>query len=630
MFKRGKYEAAASAAKAQKQTRKTNLLSAYVTSLLCLMLCATMFLSTSMAWFTSEVENSGNQIYVGTLGVKLYSGTTEIKAGSEPIWDDSIYWQPDTMVIERFKIENTGNLAFTYRLSMSAADWAKVKPKEQAAAEAITVWVCEVDSNFTEPTTFMDLTNQKIEDKPVWQQVGTLADVLSGQSVFANTMAASATVGETVACEYAVALHMNIDASDECMGAELDNISIKLVASQLGSDIMYIPEGQTYTLSGTTHPITVYGEGTLVLNGVTINGTEMHPNALTVAGDITVNVIGETALTGAKNGSGIYVNAGATLKLTGAAVQTVAEGDTTASTASLTVIGNTGIEYESSGNYCKNDGDATAYEGTGGSGIYAANATVVIDGLNSLTAKGYGVSGFGIGGNGANVTIKNTTVDYVRGGFVNVTGEYNDANHNKTEPEGAPAIGGAKIVIENSRIKEAIGGSKGAGIGARFWQPANITITGSTIDKVVGGASSAGIGGSRVSGDDTEQDVTITIVDSKITAVGGYFGAGIGSGYDTHCLSEQPLCTINIDGSTINATGGQYAAGVGTGYHNAALAGVIKSSTVNADPGAESDKDTYTKPQDIGFGVVDPTREGQQTDSKLIYNGAEIGIPPVG
>ncbi len=115
-----------------------------------------------------------------------------------------------------------------------------------------------------------------------------------------------------------------------------------------------------------------------------------------------------------------------------------------------------------------------------------------------------------------------------------------------------------------------------------------------------------------------------------VTAKGGAYGAGIGSGYDTHCQAKQPMCTINITDSVINATGGRYAAGVGTGYHNAALNGEIKNSTVTAKSGEKFYKDAYTSAMDIGFGVVDPTREGQQTDSKIIYNGTEIGIPAPG
>ena len=75
MKKYGKYEkrpepkviAKSPAKKADKQPKvKSMLLQTYFTSLLCLILCVTMFFGTSYAWFTSEVNNSANETYVGT------------------------------------------------------------------------------------------------------------------------------------------------------------------------------------------------------------------------------------------------------------------------------------------------------------------------------------------------------------------------------------------------------------------------------------------------------------------------------------------------------------------------------------------------------------------------------------
>ena len=47
------------------------LLRTYLTSLLCMMLCVTMLLGTTYAWFTSEVTTAGNEIQVGTMRVDL-------------------------------------------------------------------------------------------------------------------------------------------------------------------------------------------------------------------------------------------------------------------------------------------------------------------------------------------------------------------------------------------------------------------------------------------------------------------------------------------------------------------------------------------------------------------------------
>ncbi|MBQ8344925.1 MAG: hypothetical protein IJY42_01500, partial [Clostridia bacterium] len=113
------------------------------------------------------------------------------------------------------------------------------------------------------------------------------------------------------------------------------------------------------------------------------------------------------------------------------------------------------------------------------------------------------------------------------------------------------------------------------------------------------------------------------------------YGAGIGSGYNTHCKSHGDVSrtTIQITGTadnTITAVGGTYAAGIGTGYHVADLAGEIKGDlTINATSGTKLYKDTYTLAQDIGFGVVDPAREAKDNDSFIVYKGVTIAIPTV-
>ena len=71
MKKYGKYD--------KKPKAKSILLQTYFTSLLSLVLCVAMFLGTSYAWFVSEVNNTGNEIYIGILDVELEKKTGENK-----------------------------------------------------------------------------------------------------------------------------------------------------------------------------------------------------------------------------------------------------------------------------------------------------------------------------------------------------------------------------------------------------------------------------------------------------------------------------------------------------------------------------------------------------------------------
>ena len=129
-------------------------------------------------------------------------------------------------------------------------------------------------------------------------------------------------------------------------------------------------------------------------------------------------------------------------------------------------------------------------------------------------------------------------------------------------------------------------------------------------------------------------NLEINIIESNVTATGGQFGAGIGSGYDTYCNGEQHTATnkINIDAnSTVNAKGGKYAAGIGTGFHAAYLTGAIETgATITANAGDETFyKAEYTTAQNIGYGVMDPNREFSGKNATVTYkvNGQLIENP---
>ena len=277
------------------------------------------------------------------------------------------------------------------------------------------------------------------------------------------------------------------------------------------------------------------------------------------------------------------------------------------------------------------NGSGIGVEGSSALTLKGGNITARSNG-NHITAKGNGNHAFGIGGNNAIITLDGVTVDYACGGHIQPLFE-NDLKYGKSEPEGGPAIGGAEINILNSTITKVDGGSKAAAIGASYHQSTNIRIEKSTILEANGGNASAGIGGSRYSQND-KYNLEINIIESNVTATGGQFGAGIGSGYDTYCNGEKHTATnkINIDAnSTVYAKGGKYAAGIGTGFHAAYLTGAIETgATITANAGDETFyKADYTTAQNIGYGVMDPTREFSRKNATVTYkvNGQLIEVP---
>ena len=344
----------------------------------------------------------------------------------------------------------------------------------------------------------------------------------------------------------------------------------------------------------------------IILDGVTIgnqNNPTDHPAITIQTGAYIVAIIkGNVTLIGGINSDAVRVYVGGEVTFTGG--------------GSLTVIGNNGHEYYDKDGY-KSKGDKDTYNNTGGSGIgnsKGVTGTIRIADLGSISAYGWGNRGYGIGGDGAQVIIVHSTVTIARGGFDET--EFLVSKYGNEEAEGGPAIGGATVVINNgTHIVEAYGGSKSAGIGTRFWQGAIIEIADSTIDKVVGGNGSAGIGSSHPNRTvDNPTTVIIVIEKSEINAIGGYYGAGIGSGYDrkTGSAGWTDLTIYITSFSVITAEGGLYAADIGTGYHSGILKGAIESNVkyTVTEGTVKKDGQTYSYvAQGIGYGVVDYSRE---------------------
>lgn len=343
----------------------------------------------------------------------------------------------------------------------------------------------------------------------------------------------------------------------------------------------------------------------ITLHDVTINAADGIPAIKVESGaEISIVIRGTVTLTGGKNADGINVPEGAHVTIGGS--------------GTLYVTGNNGKEY------CNLEGyrtSYTTYDGTGGSGIgnhgdksfNILTGTIVISNLNALYAYGYGDQAYGIGGDGATVIIENnSTVKEARGGFQQPDFK-TDTKYGKTDAEGAPAIGGEYVIIDSSTVELAQGGSKAAAIGAGYWRGTSITINNSKLVDIRGGNASAAIGSSRSPESGTVY-VVIYIDNSEVNAVGGHYGAGIGSGYDTYCGTRGLVdLTINITSySEITAVGGTYGAAIGTGFHSALLKGSIDDTVIcHVSEGTKSYYKYSWIAQDIGFGLVDSAKEAK-------------------
>ena len=336
MKKFGKFEKRPEAAQKKEPNVKSALLQTYMVSLLCLVLCVTMFFGTSYAWFTSEVTNEGNEIYIGTLDVGLFKQNGEdLSDNDNKLFDGSIRWEPGFTALETIKVVNEGDLAFKYVLSFVDGKAVKVKSNEDVTAtisdiaKYFDVWVYDHyhNKNKTNVTPNPGSYEAITAENSGWTSVGTLEDVLNGNVVLegkmltvrgaVDTTAANAGTTDGVATEdtYTIALHMREDATSEVMGHKI-SLNAKLIAYQLASEKDSM--GQT----GYDHLVTTEAdlkEAFEAGGNVTLLGNVTMTEGVTVPAGKVVNLdLNGYALRGnckASQGYLIMVNNGATLNV---------------------------------------------------------------------------------------------------------------------------------------------------------------------------------------------------------------------------------------------------------------------------------------------------------------------------
>ncbi len=205
--------------KKQNTTKRAMLLTA-----LSLLLCVSMLIGSTFAWFTDSVTSAGNKIQAGTLKLDLELYDTEsktwnsIKESKAPIFDYD-KWEPGYTKTQLLKVENNGNLALKWKAKF-------VSEKELTAlAEVIDVYVrpygAQADASAVTVPADRNLDG--------FTKVGTVKD-------FVNTIETT-TTGELKAGEAAylgIALKMQEEASNTYQGMDLGAaFDIMILATQL-------------------------------------------------------------------------------------------------------------------------------------------------------------------------------------------------------------------------------------------------------------------------------------------------------------------------------------------------------------------------------------------------------------
>ena len=117
---------------------------ALISSVVSLVLCVAMLLGTTYAWFTASVTSTGNIIQAGTLKVSLEYADEAPVDKDDALWKDASQgaifnytkWEPGYADVKYIKVENEGNLALQYALT--------IVPNDATAAETDLAEVIDV------------------------------------------------------------------------------------------------------------------------------------------------------------------------------------------------------------------------------------------------------------------------------------------------------------------------------------------------------------------------------------------------------------------------------------------------------------------------------------------------------
>ncbi|MBQ8549764.1 MAG: hypothetical protein IJ426_00295 [Clostridia bacterium] len=300
---------------------------ALLTSALALLMCVSMLIGSTFAWFTDSVTSAGNTIQSGTLKVDLVDAQGNSLEGEVLEFvdqDDNDLWEPGcTYKLEEVYVANKGNLALKYEIAINGIDGnAKL-------LEAIE-WTVTVDGVAT------DLADLK----------GSLAKGETSKAIVLSG-------------------HMKEEAGNEYQGLTAEGISIVVYATQLTSEsdsfnnqydaaaeyaASTMLKNVAAVAAGETATVKLESDGYVTLNSESVIGAK-------IAGDVTLDLNGKTLFVKAEDV---------------AAHQSLFH---ITKTGKLTVIGNGTINVVSG----KNPGHVTAIFNNDGGTLNIKNGTYKMD-----------------------------------------------------------------------------------------------------------------------------------------------------------------------------------------------------------------------------------------------------------
>ena len=183
---------------------------ALLSSVIAMLICVTMLIGTTFAWFTDSASTAVNKIQAGTLDVQLLDASGNSLEGQTLSWQkaagapdgEQVLWEPGcTYKLQPITIKNAGNLALKYKVIISGI-------KGSAKLNEVIDWTIS------------------------GADINTEYSLTAGAS---NTLTIEG--------------HMQDTAGNEYQGLSIDGIGITVVATQLASE--YDSINNTYDTNAT-------------------------------------------------------------------------------------------------------------------------------------------------------------------------------------------------------------------------------------------------------------------------------------------------------------------------------------------------------------------------------------------
>ena len=241
-------------------------------SALALLLCVSMLIGSTFAWFTDGVSSSRNVITAGNLDLEMY-WTDDLNSGNwhnvEEDGHNTIFsydnWEPGYTDVKYIKLVNAGALALNYELALTPQNGVG------KLAEVINVYFAEGGVPVAQRQDLQSL-----------QAIGLLSNVLNGGATADGTLLAAEQYsplhpsGEVIVT---VAMNMLTTAGNVYQNEDAGLFTITAIATQapfesdsFGSDYDAAAELPAILTSGTVSGAVTPVDGKVPQGGLTLNG----------------------------------------------------------------------------------------------------------------------------------------------------------------------------------------------------------------------------------------------------------------------------------------------------------------------------------------------------------------------